>query len=622
MTKLNAQKSKNFLKVLVVFVFVFTILFSTIPVLASEKIDSFESSISIFKDSVGINEEIIYNFGTESKHGIFRNIPLTSKDGPNIKINVLSVTDVEGKPYQYDASVSGNILNIKIGDPNTTVTGTKTYVISYYILNSLRSFTDHDEFYWNVTGNDWQIPIEKSSASVWFQPFPKDDKTLASSFKTACFTGVQGSKSTDCTSSIRSDRKDISDFSSTKVLNPKEGLTIALSFPKGLVNIINSTGDFSGQTEGPTNAFMAIFPVLITLFVVFIIYFGLRKARLSGRLNTDSRVSAPKIPKELKGVSIIAEYTPPENISPIDMGTLFDRSVDMRDVSSVILHLAIRGYLKINYFEKKYKFLFTEKDFELIKLKQGSDLTHPADKIIFDMLFFSRDSVKLSYLKKEESTAVQGDIAKIKIEVKDRLTKENYFNETSQKRATKFGKYAKISFSIILLCVFFGQIFSDVLSLSFIGPLLAGVGFVAVVVSLILSSKSQKLGDKLTQKGIDALRRILGFNLFLSVTEKDRMDFHNAPEKKPEQFTEYLPYAMALGIEKKWAKKFEGMNIPQPDWYQSNAIGTFIALDFASHMIMFSSNLSAISMPSGDASGFGGGGGSGGGGGGGDGGSW
>nr|MBP6925976.1 DUF2207 domain-containing protein [Candidatus Paceibacterota bacterium] len=566
-----------------------------------------------------INETIIYDFGTESRHGIYREIPLVSPNGPKLDIKVLSVSDINGIAYRFSTSISKDILNIKIGDPDMLVSGVQTYVISYQILNTIRYFDDHDEFFWNVTGNGWEIPIEKATASVWFQPFPKDS-VLAAEFKSACFTGATGSKETDCVSYADSTNSDIFHFSTNSSLDVGEGLTIALNFPKELVNIVGSTDNSNSLSTGNSSdstGFVRISVIIIILGILLSkkILFMINPAR--------ARRTIAKIPKELKNKAIVTEYNPPADLFPIDIGTLFDRTVDMQDISSVILHLAIRGYLKINYITEKRRFWFSKKDFELIKIKEGNDLTHPADKIIFELLFDGRDSVTLSYLKTRTMT-LQSDMGKIKEKVKDRLVNEKYFDSVSMEKSTKLKTYAGVVLTVFL-CVALLRKFIHVIQIPegiFYG--LSGLlGFVFLIWFLVLIFKSQKLSDKLSEKGISALEKILGFQEFLSMTEKDRLDFHNAPEKNPEQFTEYLPYAMVLGIEKKWAQKFEGMYIPQPDWYQGNIGGTFLAVDFVSHMAIFSSSFIAMSVPKNtQSSGFGGGGSSGGGGGGGGGGSW
>ena len=124
-----------------------------------------------------------------------------------------------------------------------------------------------------------------------------------------------------------------------------------------------------------------------------------------------------------------------------------------------------------------------------------------------------------------------------------------------------------------------------------------------------------------THKGYEALDHLKGFKTFLSVTEKERYIFHNAPEKNAEQFMEYLPYAIAFGVEKEWSKTFESLTIQNPDWYDGGAgTHTFNALALSNSLGGFSTAFASSSGTGGSASS--GGGSSGGGSGGGGGGSW
>jgi uncharacterized membrane protein len=143
--------------------------------------------------------------------------------------------------------------------------------------------------------------------------------------------------------------------------------------------------------------------------------------------------------------------------------------------------------------------------------------------------------------------------------------------------------------------------------------ILVGIVFaLTIVLGFIL------LIPRKTASWFEAKNHTEGFKLFLSVTDKERFDFHNAPEKSPELFMQYLPYAVALGVEEKWAKVFEGITIPQPDWYDGGNIAAFSAASLTNDLGAFSTALSTNSGVSGSS----GGGSSGGGGGGGGGGSW
>ena len=138
-------------------------------------ITSFDSQISINQDtSLSVTETIIVNFESP-KHGIFRNIPVTySARGKTIRTNfeLISVTDENNVGLIYDTSRLGQSVSLKIGDPDRTITGLNTYIISYKIKKVLQRFDEHDELYWNVTGSEWDTDIENATAVV-SSPFAK-----------------------------------------------------------------------------------------------------------------------------------------------------------------------------------------------------------------------------------------------------------------------------------------------------------------------------------------------------------------------------------------------------------------------------------------------------------------
>jgi uncharacterized membrane protein YgcG len=134
-----------------------------------------------------------------------------------------------------------------------------------------------------------------------------------------------------------------------------------------------------------------------------------------------------------------------------------------------------------------------------------------------------------------------------------------------------------------------------------------------------------------TMRGRKLLDEIKGFEDYLEVAEKYEMELRNPPEKTPELFEKYLPYALALGVDQSWSEKFAsilrnaqlGDGSPyQPTWYN----GSWDRFNVSSTTTAITHSLnSAVThsvTPPGSSSGSGGGGFSGGGGGGGGGGGW
>ncbi len=577
----------------------------------AEAIDNFNVKITIQKDGrIFVTENIIYNFGSNQKHGIFRDIPLTAVNGPQLKINVSGVTNEVGYPYQYTTSITNDILRIKIGDSDVLVSGVKTYVINYEVYNAIRVFDDHNELYWNVTGNQWPVTIKNVNASVVLP-----DSSI-SNIRMDCFTGPQGSTQKNCTFS-QSDS--IIYYSTTQSLNANEGLTLVLGIPLGYINndYVSSQQTYSSSNTLNSNE---IFFCYLLLFVLLVVDLGITiiilKASI-GEIIGGSKKTSLKfiIPKELKGQPIVVEYYPPDNLPPIAIGTLLDRQVDPTDISSVIIDLAVRGYLKIRYLVQKIQFWPDKKDYELIKLKDGADLIHPADKIIFEFLFNNRDEVNLSDLQKP-TTSFQSSIKKIQESVDNHLYDEGYFDKKAKEKSKKLKTC--LDFALVMLTIeFFISIFFPTRFKSTFIVLF-------IVMSIVVSKIRTKLDRKLTPKGISTFKKILGFREFLQLTEKDKLELLNVPELQPEIFEKFLPYAMVLGVEDKWAQKFEGIYNTTPDWYEDPTIINFNSYVLTRNLIFFKDSFNQIFgiASLGSSSGFGGGGFSGGGSGGGGGGSW
>src|SRR3989344_4493817 len=577
----------------------------------TERINDFNATITIQKDgSVFVTENIIYDFGSNQKHGIFRDIPLTAINGPRLNINVSGVSDDVNnevkQPYQYTTSITNNVLRIKIGDPNVFVTGIKNYIISYQVDNAIRTFNNHEELYWNVTGNQWPVAIQSAKASV-----PLPDSPIPN-VEMDCFPGSQGDTQKEC---IFTQADPSLNYWATQPLNAEEGLTLVLGMPLGYIqNTYVPPQQTFPASNISTSSNNFLFGVFLGLFVIFI--FVLVISLFARRAKT--KKPKPVIPGELKGRPVVVEYNPPDNLPPIEIGALLDRRVDVTDISSVIMDLAVRGYLKIRYTVQEIRFWPDKKDFELIKLKDGADLAHPADKIIFKLLFKSRGRVKLSDLK-EQKTTFQSDIKKIQEDTEQHLRDEGYFDRTTKDKSKKLKTYLFMATAILFIGTFLLTISPSWFGLIFIASFAGFVGAVIVIPIMIM-----RLANKLTPQGIAALGKILGFKEFLQLTDKDKLRLLNAPELQPEMFEKFLPYAMVLGVEDKWAQKFEGIYNTTPNWYEDPTAASFNSYVFARNLALFNSSFNQVlSIPSSSSSsGFGGGGSSGGGSGGGGGGSW
>ncbi len=551
----------------------------------AESVNSFTSVINIKPDSSIVVEEIIYyDFGPEPKHGIFRDIPYryNARGGNyNLKINVLSVTDESGSFYKFDFTKSNGQYHIKIGDANYTVTGKHTYIITYSVLGAINYFKDHDELYWNVTGNEWKVPIISNSAQIDL-PSTVSNQSL----QISCFAGELGSTRPCSSAEFDNKLKDQTQriFYNNLSLNPGQGFTIVAGFPKGLVD---KPTFFEKLTKIITDNQIVVIPILVFLAMLIL---WLKKGR-----------------DPLGFKTVIPQYEPPENISPCETGTILDKSADTKDLSAEIIQLAILGYIKITKITKKV-LLFNIIDYELERLPGIKLLTNIQQQLLRD-LFESNQKVNISDLKNKFYTHIKP----LQDSIYGNLVTNGYFAKNPAKvRAV----YKFTGITIMFLCGFIGF---KVLDYAYFWFSLAVSGLIIFIFGKFMPAK--------TPKGAQAKQSILGLKMYLSVAEKDRINFFNAPEKTPGQFEKFLPFALVLGVEEKWAKQFEDIYTTPPSWYSDASGGHFNSLYFISNIRNFSdtANQSLYSKPSGagsGGSGLGGGGFSGGGFGGGGGGSW
>src|SRR5271155_1882840 len=202
------------------FLFVIFVAF-TLPLYAkSWRVSDFQDTITVNPDgSALVNETITLSFVGEW-HGIHRTIPIEypGPDGTNYRlfVNITSINDENGAKLKYDSSISGAYRDLKIYIPNA-VNATRTVEISYRVRNGTRFFEQYDEFYWNVTGNDWPVPVDHASASVHFPD------AANGSLRAQAFTGVYGSTERDASAKVEGSA---AEFETKNPLPMRGGLTI------------------------------------------------------------------------------------------------------------------------------------------------------------------------------------------------------------------------------------------------------------------------------------------------------------------------------------------------------------------------------------------------------------
>jgi hypothetical protein len=549
---------------------------------ATESVKDFSSAITVNADgSFNVQEDIKYDFGDTERHGIYRYIPYSyTRNGASydVRLNVSSVTIDGGSAVTYVSSRTNGNLMLKIGEADIMITGVHDYSINYTVQRAINYFDDHEELFWNATGNGWEVPIEQATVMI-----SGPGAFSQGSLQPACYTGAYGSTAQLCSISANDEKSvtAVADFS----LPAAEGLTLIVAWPQGTIHKPASSQQLGWFISDN-------WPIGLP-FIVLIVMFFLWYTR--GR--------------DPKGRgTIIPIYEPPNKLTAIELGTIIDEKLDPKDISSAIIQLATSGYLKIREIEQK-KLLGSKTDYELVKLKEPDAHLRDYEQTIMKGLFESGSPSTVSGLKNKFYTHLK-DINK---QVYASVVTDGYFPMNPDKVRNS---YSLIGVILLGFLAVFGGVFKNTAAV---------FSFIISGIAIIVFSR---IMPRRTKFGVETNEQIKGFKLFMSVTETERIKFHNAPAKSPQQFEQLLPYAMVLGVEKEWAKQFEGMYLTPPSWYEGHPGTAFGAWYLATSLSSMNTtmNTAIVSRPGGRAggggSGFGGGGFSGGGFGGGGGGSW
>jgi hypothetical protein len=540
----------------------------------SWRVTEFHDNIAI--DQAGgarVSERLTIEFEGEW-HGIHRTIPI-EYPGPHgtnytLLLKVVSVADGTGNELKYDSNTSKGFRDLKIYVPGAT-DATKVVQIDYTVKNGIRYFDSYDEFYWNVTGNDWPVPIDHASASVRFPD------AAAGSLRAQSFTGAYGSAGHEATAEVNGAD---ATFETTAPLPMRGGLTIDVYIPKG---ILKEPGALT-RLIWFLRSNPIIFLPFMTLAVMFLVW------RQWGR-------------DQDPGMSVAPMYEPPRNISPAEAGTLIDDTIHPRDITSTLVDLAVRGYLRIEEKDEK-GLLFHHKDylFHLLKPReQWKDLA-PHEQVMLENIYAGGGTeTRLSALKNHFYTA----LPIIRTDIMSSLRKKGMYLLDPESA----NGYSIVAAIVILIPFALAQFTGRANFFSSISSLIVAVLISAVIWWLFARQMTAK-----TIQGGRTRVEILGFQEFMNRVEADRLK-----RMPPDTFEKFLPYAMALGVEHSWAQKFAGIIQNPPSWYVSPTpyvMGGFNPMLFTNSMHSMSSDMHQVfvSAPrsSSSRSGWSGGGGGGG----------
>jgi len=604
----------------------------------TERILSFDSQVTIAAngDLTVVETLRVLAAGQSIRQGIMREFP-TRYDIPGGKtvtvgFKVISVRR-DGRSEDYHTETAGNGVKVYMGKKGRLLDpGEHTYELTYATDGQIGQFANHDELYWNVTGNGWRLPIDQASATIVLPPGAQPGQWAA-------YTGPAGAKGRDFTAHTG---PGTFFCQTTKPLPPGSGLTVAVSFPKGFVTLPTPT-----ERILTSQAFHLAAAGLVMVTIFFVVAWV-----IVGR-------------DPAKGVTIPL-FSPPDGLSAPGARFLRRMGYDDKTFAAGVVEMAVAGGAVIEDDDGTYIVGRGKKRFAQGSWQAG----------LLDALLGGAPAVRL---EQENHRAVRAAQKALREDLKDRYESSHFqvnrvyflvgvalsllvfalvaFHADEPEMAGMTLAWLGVwSFGVAALTMramqalakakarprfltIVGAAFTCLFALPFLLGELAAIAFLSITVSWPAAACLAAIAVEVaifrhllkapTKEGRRVMDALEGFRLYLRLGERERLNILTPPERTPELFERYLPYALALDVENDWAAQFadvlarasvEGY---QPAWYVGHGWSSGDFGGFADGLGSgFSSAISSSSTAPGSSSGSGGGGSSGGGGGGGGGGGW
>jgi uncharacterized membrane protein YgcG len=558
------------------FIFVFFTL------IKADKILNFTVDLEIDKNGqLTVIENIAFNFD-QKKHGFFRDLPTKYTDNLHNRYNVNLIVDsilANNQKTDYTVKPFANGYRIKIGSPTSYVQGEVNYQIKYQVNRQIGFFKKHDEIFWNAIGNGFPFTIENAKVKVTLPAGFEIQKIVAN-------TGLFKKNNQNYTADFQGN---VAEFQTTKPLKPSEGFTVAVAWHKGLIKppTVFQKIKWFLQDNGAVIFLILSLLLLVIYYLIILLKFVTNPYKKS------------IIP--LYGV---------DNLLPADVSYIFNKCrYKDKILACTTVDMAVKGCLYID-----------KKSFGSYKLKFKNKL--PKEQVYYQILekFFGKN------LNQRKSVEISANDLTDQILVNDAQKVLNKYLAQQHDQQIIKTYYSYQIFSLVV------SIISSVLLYFTATSFFALIGIIAFVLMNIWFSFKLRV---YTQDGQEVLEKILGFKMFLSFTEAQRLKYLSVDSRSPQEYEKFLPYAMALGVEKNWNGQYTSLfskmaeeghaYVPAWYWYNGHHSSNYdisFANGFNSSMTNF---IAASPNRPGSYSGFssgGSGGGTGRGGGGGGGGTW
>jgi len=504
-------------------------------VTATLRVNTFDATIELDTNGLlHVTERIAVTFYT-NHHGIEREIPVSYRTlaGANktIDLDLVAITLDDG-PVPYTSRRVGRDLRLRIGDPDRTIRGAYVYTIAYTVGRALLFHDDYLQLYWNVTGNDWRIPIDRATATVVLPASVGSADISTTSYVGYEGSGARGGPTVQTEEAI---------LFSAASLSPGEGLTIDVAVPRNLLALEPPTLPQRALWFLDANKFASL-PILVLIGMIL----------LWAKQGRDPRVG-----------TIAPQFEPPPGMHPGEAGVLIDDRADLRDISAMLIGLAVKGHLRIEEIDVDEGLLDRAKqligrssagDYRFVRQEKAVEDLSDVERLLLEAIFDEDNATDrtLASLENEFYTSLPS----IKSRLYGSLIEAGYYPHNPER--------TRQSYVTLGLFAMAAGIAVGILNRSLYLAIALGLcGLIVLAFARIMPRK--------TRKGVRALEDVLGMAEYIRRAEVDRMEFHDAPEKNPQTFEKLLPYAIALNLTSIWTKQFADLMQEPPQWYTGRA---------------------------------------------------
>lgn len=506
-------------------------LFQITSVFANDfEIKSFHVDINIHSDGSYDVKETIDIFFNEKRRGIYRTIPyqyLIKGQKYNIKI-----TDIKVEGEKTKISNENKHKKIRIGHPDKTIEGHKTYYINYKTEKALIKHENAVEFYLNLTGNDWDVPIDLASFTI---TYPDEVSVRQEDIK--IFADDYGREFTAVDFEItRNQLKG----KSTRTIKPGEGISVATMIDAAKMNIEQVS--FSRKEIPkiyPTDLYFPIPAMLLGWFLLM--------------WKKKDRYILPD--------TVADKYYPPEDMGPTEVGTFFDHQVNNRDMLALIPKWGNEGLIMLESIPKedeKYDIYFHKE----AEIDPGAPLY---EKELFNGLFENNSVIFLEDLKNKFYKIFSSSKS---IFSKDIILNQLYDPQSKSKFHNPWSLILWLSLILLAVPLFIVYHFW-----------ITGAIFIALGIAGIIITFSR---PKFSERGFRIKNHLRGLEKFLR--DPDSTKIQELVKDDVSYLDKIFPYVVAFGLDEKWNSKLKTIDniYKEPAWYyetgndgRNGSIGSF-----------------------------------------------